>query len=66
MQTSASQPASPRMTILTFVILAFLFSSVFRYLIARTPPVAENATLLPLVGVQGGEGDVAGDFDRSR
>jgi membrane protease YdiL (CAAX protease family) len=40
------EPASPRITVLTFVILTFLFSSVFWYLIATTAPVAENATRL--------------------
>jgi membrane protease YdiL (CAAX protease family) len=42
----SGEPPNPRITVLTFVILTFLFSSVFWYLTATTPPVAENATLL--------------------
>jgi len=37
------QTANPRITVLTFIILTFLFSSVFWYLIATTDLTAENA-----------------------
>ena len=39
---------NPRITVLTFVILTFLFSSVFWYLIAIVPPLTENATSLTI------------------
>jgi membrane protease YdiL (CAAX protease family) len=40
------EPVNPRITVLTFVILTFLFSAVFWYLTATTAPIAENATRL--------------------
>lgn len=43
---SPSARASPRVTVLTFVVLTFAFSSVFWYLSAVTPSTAENRTLL--------------------
>jgi len=49
---SSSAPAplgpvtSPKITVLTFVILTFLFSSAFWYQITVLPPVSANATLL--------------------
>jgi hypothetical protein len=39
---------NPRITVLTFVILTFLFSSVFWYLTAIVPPLPENATSLTI------------------
>ena len=50
-QPPSREPANPRHTVLTFVILAFLFSSVFWYLTATTPLVAENATRLLVYAV---------------
>ena len=42
----ARPPTNPRVMVLAFVILTFLFSSVFWYLITITPQVAANANLL--------------------
>jgi uncharacterized protein len=39
-------PANPKITVLTFVILTFAFSSVFWYLTAVTPLVAANGSML--------------------
>lgn len=41
-------PTNPRITVPTFVILTFLLSSLFWYLIAETPAIADNATRLLL------------------
>lgn len=43
---SPAAPANPRVTVLTFVILAFAFSSVFWYLTAMTPLIADNQGIL--------------------
>ncbi|AGB02591.1 CPBP family intramembrane glutamic endopeptidase [Methanoregula formicica] len=43
---SPSVQAGARVTVLTFVVLTFAFSSVFWYLTAITPPVPENRNLL--------------------
>ena len=40
------RPANPKITVLTFIILTFAFSSVFWYLISVTPPVSANSTML--------------------
>jgi len=41
-----ASPANPKITVLTFVILTFAFSSVFWYLTAVTPLVAANGSML--------------------
>ncbi len=51
MQIPSRQPANPRITVLTFSILTFLFSSVFWYLTSTTAPIAENATRLLIFAV---------------
>lgn len=39
-------PVNPRITVITFVILTFAFSSIFWYLTSQTPQVKDNATML--------------------
>ncbi|MBU4535772.1 MAG: CPBP family intramembrane metalloprotease [Euryarchaeota archaeon] len=47
-----STPATnPKKTVITFVVLTFLLSSIFWYLTSRTPLVADNTTLLLLYTV---------------
>jgi len=43
---SPAAPANPRVTVLTFVILAFAFSSVFWYLTSMTPLIADNRGIM--------------------
>lgn len=47
-KTGYSIPSNPKITVLTFVILTFIFSSLFWYLISVTPALADNATRLYL------------------
>jgi len=42
----ADRATNPRIMVITFVILTFLFSSVFWYLTSQTPLTAQNRTLL--------------------
>jgi membrane protease YdiL (CAAX protease family) len=44
----STNPVNPRISVLTFVVLTFLFSSLFWFLTATTPLVHENATRLLL------------------
>ena len=44
-------PSNPKITVSTFVVLTFIFSSLFWYLISGTPALADNATRLYLYTV---------------
>ncbi len=47
-KTGYTIPPNPKIMVLTFVILTFIFSSLFWYLISGTPALADNATRLYL------------------
>lgn len=47
-----SSPATdPKKTVITFIVLTFALSSIFWYLISKTPLVADNATIILLYTV---------------
>ncbi|MCQ1539569.1 CPBP family intramembrane metalloprotease [Methanocalculus taiwanensis] len=46
MQGLSRPQADPKMTVTIFVILTFIFSSVFWYLLSQTPAIADNTTYL--------------------
>ncbi len=47
-KTGSRMPSNPLTTVTTFVILTFIFSSLFWYLISATPALADNASRLYL------------------